>query len=93
MTDTSLKSVFTLDNEIKSYKFVAHNLSAQEAVERFSNDQNAKIVDQNERHRASNLTVCKACKKAAEELTAKHAETAGAEAEEKTVSAEESESD
>jgi hypothetical protein len=93
MSDTSLKSVFKLDHETRSYKFVAHNLSAQEAVERFSNDHNAKIVDQRERHRASNLTVCKACKKAAEELTAKHTEAAGAEAEEETMSAQESESD
>jgi hypothetical protein len=73
MTDTTLKSVFTLDTETRSFKPVAHNLSAGEAVERLNSDQNAKIVDQGERHWASNLSKCKVCKKAAEELTEKNA--------------------
>ena len=93
MTDMSLKSVFTLDTETRSFKPVAHNLSGAEAVERFNADPQAKIVDQTEHHRSSYLPKCKACKETAEELTAKHAGTAGAGAEEETVSAQESESD
>jgi hypothetical protein len=93
VTQTPLKSVFTLDSESQTYKPAAHNLSANEALERFNNEPNAQIVLQSERHRASDLSKCKACKKAAEDLTAKHAQTAGSEAEEETVSAQESESD
>ena len=93
MTDTLLKSVFTLDAETQTYKPVAHNLSPNEALERFNDQPNAKIVNQAARHRASDLAKCKACKKAAEELTAKLAETANSEQKEQSVSAQESESD
>jgi hypothetical protein len=93
MTDSSLKSVFTLDTETQVFKPVAHNLNAGEAIERFNADPQAKIVDQSEHHRSTYLPKCKACKKAAEELTSKHMETAGPEADEETVSAQESESD
>lgn len=93
MTDTLLKSVFTLDIETQTYKPIAHNLSPNEALERFNNGPNAKIVNQPERHRASDLAKCKACKKAAEELTAKLGEIANSQQEEQSVSAQESESD
>jgi hypothetical protein len=79
MIDTTLKSVFTLDPESQTYKPVAHNLGANEALERFNSEPSAKIVAQTERHRASNLGKCKACKNAAEELTAKHADSPGPE--------------
>jgi len=93
MTDTQHKSVFRLDAETQTYKPVAHNLSANEALERFNDESNAKIVNQSEHHRASDLAKCKPCKKAAEELTTKLAETKSSQQEEQSVSAQESESD
>jgi hypothetical protein len=95
MTEITLKSVFTLDTESQTYKAAAHNLSAGEAVERFNSDQNAKIVAQDERHRNPDPVKCKACRKAAEELTAKHTESSsGSEhADEEAVTAQETESD
>ena len=74
MTDTTLKSVFTLD-EGQAYKPAAHNLSAEQAVARFEGDQSARILNQTERHRTSDPLKCKACKKTAEELTSKHTDT------------------
>jgi hypothetical protein len=95
MTDTTLKSVFTLDTESQTYKPAAHNLSAGEAVERFESDRSARIVDQTERHRTSDPLKCKACKKAAEELTGKYTASApGSEqVEEETAPVQESEGD
>jgi hypothetical protein len=95
MTDTTPKSVFTLDTESQSYKPAAHNLSATEAVERFNSDQSAKIVVQSERHRNPDPLKCRACKKTAEELTAKHAEpTPGSEQnDEEALAAHEGEGD
>jgi hypothetical protein len=93
MTDTTLKSVFTLDSESQTYKPAAHNLSVGEAVERFSSGQSAKIIDQDERHRNPDPLKCKACRKAAEELTAKHTESGSEQADEEAVAAQESESD
>jgi hypothetical protein len=95
MTGTTPKSVFTLDIESQTYKPAAHNLSAGEAVERFNSDQSAKIVDQSERHRNPDPLKCRACKKTAEELTAKHAESAsGSEhADEEALAAQEGEGD
>jgi hypothetical protein len=95
MTDITLKSVFTLDIESQTYKAAAHNLSAGEAVERFNSDQSARILDQPERHRNPDPLKCKACKKAAEELTAKHTESSSGseQADEEAVTAQESESD
>lgn len=95
MTDTTLKSVFTLAAESQTYKPAAHNLSAGEAVERFNSDQSAKIIDQEERHRNPDPLKCKACKKVAEELTAKHTESSSGseQADEESVAAQDSESD
>jgi hypothetical protein len=95
MTSTTPKSIYTLDSESQSYRPAAHNLSAGEAVERFNSDQSAKIVDQSERHRNPDPLKCRACKKTAEELTAKHAEsTSGSEqTEEEAVAAREGEGD
>jgi hypothetical protein len=94
MTDTTFKSVFTLDAESQTYKPAAHNLSAEQAVERFNADQSARISDQNERHRNPDPLKCKACKKTAEELTAKYAESSqGSEQAEEEPVAQESESD
>ena len=94
MTDTTLKSVFTLDTESQTYKPAAHNLGAGQAIERFNTDQSARIVDQIERHRTSDPLKCKACKKTAEELTAKHPESSqGSEQADEEPVAQESESD
>jgi hypothetical protein len=93
MTDTTLKSVFTLDSESQTYRPVAHNLTAEQAVERFNAEESARISDQNERHRNPYPLKCKACKKVAEELTTKHTESAGSETGEQPVAAQESESD
>ena len=72
MTDSILKSVFTLDTETQTYRPAAHNLNAAEAVEQLTSDATAKVVDQGERHRNSNPRRCHACKKTAEEITSKH---------------------
>jgi len=95
MADITLKSVFTLDAESQIYKPTSHNLSAGQAVERFESDHSARIIDQSERHRTSDSGKCKACKKAAEELTSKRTTSApGSEqAEEETAHAKESEGD
>jgi hypothetical protein len=70
MTDSALKSVCVLDPETAGYKPAAHNLAVSEAVslaEQFSaGDRTAKVLDQEERHRTSDPTKCRACKKAAE---------------------------
>jgi hypothetical protein len=92
MTDTTV-SVFTLDSESQTYKPTAHNLSAAQAVERLSSDLSSRIVNQTGSHRTADPLKCKACKKAAEELTAKHTGSAGVEAGEQPVAAQESESD
>jgi hypothetical protein len=76
MTDSPLKSVFTLDTESQTYKPAAHNLSAGQAVEQFNTDESAKIVEQGQRHRNPDPRKCQACKKSADELTARHNETA-----------------
>lgn len=93
MTETTPKSVFTLDTESQTYKPAAHSLSACEAVERFNSDQSAKIVDQDERHRNPDPLKCRTCKKTAENLTAKHVESASGseQADEEAVAAQESE--
>jgi hypothetical protein len=92
MTDTTLKSVFTLDEESQAYKPAAHNLSAEQAVARFEGDQSARILNQAERHRTSDPVKCKACKKTAEELTSKHTTDTQSDTEE-TAHARESEGD
>jgi hypothetical protein len=93
MANTTLKSVFTLDTESQIYKPTSHNLSAGQAVECFESDQNARIIDQSERHRTPDARKCKACKKAAEELTSRPTESASEQAKEQTARAIESEGD
>lgn len=95
MADITLKSVFTLDTESQIYKPTSHNLSAGQAVERFESDQSARIIDQSERHRTPDARKCKACKKAAVELTSKHTSSASGseQAKEQTPHAIESEGD
>jgi hypothetical protein len=93
MTESPLKSVFRLDSDTQTYKPVAHNISAAQAIEQTGTHRTAKIVDQEKRHRNPDPTKCKACKKVAEELTTKHTESAGAGADEELASAQESESD
>jgi hypothetical protein len=93
MTESPLKSVCALDSDTQTYKPVAHNMSAAQAVEQTGTHRTAKIVDQEKRHRNPDPTKCKACKKVAEELTTKHTESAGSEAGEQPVAAQESESD
>ena len=95
MTESTLKSVFTLETESQTYKPIAHNLNASEAVEQFNADPRARSTDQPERHRTPDAAKCKICKKAAEGLTSAHAETlSGAEqADAEALSAQESESD
>jgi hypothetical protein len=96
MSDSTLKCVILLDPETRAYKPTAHNLNAGLAVEQFSADPRARIIDQAERHRSSDARKCKACKKAADEATSQHvAPLSGGEQPEEpaAVSAEESESD
>jgi hypothetical protein len=97
MTDGTLKCVILLDPETRAYKPTAHNVSANLAVEQFSADPGAKIIDQAERHRSAEARKCKACKKVAEEATSKHVEASPegeqSEQESAAVSEEENESD
>jgi len=97
MTEGTLKCVILLDPETRAYKPTAHNVSANLAVEQFSADPGAKIIDQAERHRSVEARKCKACKKAAEEATSKHVgaspEGEQSEQEPAAVSEEENESD
>jgi hypothetical protein len=69
MTDRTLKSVIVLDPETRGYKPAAHNLTAVDAVNlaQQSSDENrtAKILDQQERHRTSDVKKCRTCQKAA----------------------------
>ena len=84
MTDSILKSVFTLDTETQTYRPAAHNLNAAEAVEQLNSGATAKVVDQAERHRTSDPRKCRTCKKASDEITSKHVESsAGPEHEQK----------
>src|ERR1051326_6247431 len=74
MPESTLKCVILLDPETRAYKPINHNLNANLAVEQFSADPNAKIVDQTSHHRSSKPRTCKACKVAAEETTKLHVE-------------------
>ena len=69
MTDSTLKLVVVLDPETQGFKPNAHNLAASEALtlaEQLSNEsRTAKVLDQVDRHRTSDLTKCRACQKAA----------------------------
>lgn len=93
VTDSKFKAVFILNPETQTFKPTAHNLGADLAMEQFSADPNARVIEQAELHRSSHPSKCRACKKHAEELTTKHAESApGSEQEEKAAD-QESESD
>jgi hypothetical protein len=69
MTDSTLKSVVVLDPETEGYKPAAHNLAASDAVnlvEELSGEgKTTKVLNQEERHRTSDATKCRACQKAA----------------------------
>jgi len=93
MTGSPRKSVFALDPDTQTYTPAVHNMNAAQAVERASTQSASKIVDQERRHRNPDPLKCKTCKKVAEELTAKQAEGAGSNGEEKALTAQESESD
>ena len=93
MTDSKLKAVFILNPETQTFKPTAHNLGADLAMEQFSADPNARVIEQTELHRNSHPSKCRACKKHAEELTTKHAESAPGSGQEEEAAAQESESD
>jgi hypothetical protein len=92
VTDSKLKAVFILNLETQTFKPTAHNLGADLAMEQFSADPNARVIEQAELHRNSHPSKCRACKKQAEELTTKHAESAPGSKQEEAA-AQESESD
>ena len=73
MTDSALKTVFVLDPETQGYKPAAHNLAATQAVDLVQQisleDRTAKVIDQQQRHRTSDYTKCRACMKAAEQAS------------------------
>jgi len=72
MDDQSLKLVLSRDAETELYKPVAHNLTADQAVEEVkkldSEHFAAAILGQEHRHAASSPAKCKPCKKAADEF-------------------------
>jgi hypothetical protein len=73
VTDSTLKTVVALDPETGEYKPAAHNLSASDAVDlvqKFSGEnRTAKLLDQEKRHRTSDLTKCGRCKEAAKTVS------------------------
>jgi hypothetical protein len=93
VTDSKLKAVFILNPETQTFKPTAHNLGADLAMEEFSADPNARVIDQAELHRNSHPSKCRACKKQAEELATKHAESALGSEQEDEAAAQESEGD
>jgi hypothetical protein len=93
VTDSKLKAVFILNPETQTFKPTAHNLNADLAMEQFSADPNARVIDQRERHRNADASKCRACKKQAEELTTNHNESAPGSEQEEEAAAHESESD
>jgi hypothetical protein len=96
MPESTLKCVILFDPETRAYKPINHNLNASLAVEQFSADSNAKIVDQVGHHRPSDPRKCKSCKTAAEEATKQYVEPSsegGQSEQEPAASADESESD
>jgi hypothetical protein len=93
MTDQKFKAVFVLNSETQSFKPTAHNLGADLAMEQFSADPNARIIDQQERHRNPDPLKCRACKKQAEELTKQNIEVPSTPEQQEELAAQESESD
>jgi hypothetical protein len=93
VTDSKLKAVFILNSETQTFKPTAHNLGADLAMEQFSADPNARVIDQTERHRNADASKCRACKKQADELTTKHTESAPGSEQDGESAAQESESD
>src|ERR1700739_3393451 len=86
VTASQLRAEFILNPETQTFKPTAHNLGADLAMEQVSADPNARVIEQTELHRNSHPSKCRACKKQAEELTTKHAESApGSEQEEKAA--------
>jgi hypothetical protein len=95
VTDSKLKAVFILNPETQIFTPTAHNLGADLAMEQFSADPNARVIEQTELHRNSHPSKCRACKKQAAELTSKHTASASdlGQAEEGTAHVQESEGD
>jgi hypothetical protein len=93
VTESKLRAVFILNPETQTFKPTAHNLGADLAMEQFSADPNVRVIEQAELHRNSHPSKCRACKKQAEELTTKHAESAPGSEQEEEAAAQESESD
>jgi hypothetical protein len=73
MAKTTFKAVALFDPETQGYRPSAHNLPADHAVglaQSFTADgRNAKVIDQERRHRTSDPWKCKPCKQAAGKLT------------------------
>jgi hypothetical protein len=93
VTNSKLKAVFILNPETQTFKPTAHNLGAGLAMEQFSADPNARVIEQTELHRNSHPSKCRACKKQAEELTTKYAESVPGSEQEEEAADQESESD
>ena len=93
VTDSKFKAVFILNPETQTFKATAHNLGADLAMEQFSADTNARVIEQTERHRNADASKCRTCKKQADELTIKHAESASGSEQEEEPAAQESEGD
>ena len=73
MTETTLKAVFTLDEQTSAFSPAGHNLSAEKAVERVgeleAQGKKARILDQPSRHRSLTFKHCKACATVAQNLS------------------------
>lgn len=93
MTDINLKAVFIFNPETQTFKTTAHNLVADLAMEQFGADPNARVVDQSKRHGSADASKCRACKKQADELTTKNAESTRGSEQQPEPAAQESEND
>lgn len=73
MTQQSLKTLFTLDEQTTTFIPAAHNLTEEKAMKKASELENkgrkAKILDQPSRHKSRGFKSCELCKTAAQNLS------------------------
>jgi hypothetical protein len=83
VAETTEKLVLSFDAETECFKPASHNLSAEQAVNlsrQFTDEgRTVKVVDQERHHLSLDPARCRSCKKAADEATRKHNETAASE--------------
>lgn len=75
MTEESLRAVLIVDEKVKTFTPVAHNLSAEKAEVKLnelkSKGVQAQILFQTSRHKGRGFNNCELCKNAAQNLSQK----------------------